>query len=233
MTSIKIISKEEFLKKNKKPNQEKVWDNIAKSVEKRDFFKVREINAVNEFLKDKKGLVIDLGCGAGWNMVPSKDILYYGIDSSKESIKLTKKRAEKKDVKARLFKGNATKLDKKIFKDEMFDYGLFIATLHCIEGEKERLNALKEFYRILKKGAEALITIWNSEDERFDNIKNKGDIYMSWKQGKKSFMRYYYLFSEKEFLNLLKSVGFKILEINSKETDRFSKKNWIVRIGKQ
>ncbi|MEI6598792.1 MAG: hypothetical protein WCL22_07160, partial [bacterium] len=41
---------------------------------------------------------------------------------------------------AKFFKFPADKIDKSIFKNEMFDYGLFIATLHCIEGEKERLR---------------------------------------------------------------------------------------------
>lgn len=232
MENIKIISKEEYLKKNKKPDQEDIWNSIAKSVSKRDFFKIREINAVHEFLRDKQGLVIDLGCGAGWNMIPNKDIIYYGIDFSNESIKLTKKRAEKKGINVKLFRGDASKLNKEIFKDEMFDYGLFIAVLHCIEGEKERLNALKEFYRVLKKNGEGLITVWNSEDSRFSDVKNHGDVYMSWKDKNKFFMRYYYLYDKKEFLNLLKKVGFKILEIYTPDSDRFSKKNWIVRVRK-
>lgn len=230
--NIKIIPASDFLKNHKKPNQEKVWDNIAKSVEKRDFFKIREINAVHEFLKDKKSLVIDLGCGAGWNMIPNKDIVYYGVDSSKESIRLTRKRAEIKGIKSKLFKGDALKLNKKVFKDNMFDYGLFIAVLHCIEGSKKRLNALKEFYRVLKKGGEGLITVWNSSDARFNSVKNKGDIYMSWKDKDKNFMRYYYLYDKDELINLIKGVGFKILKINEKETDRFSKKNWIVKVRK-
>lgn len=232
--SIKITSSVEFLKKHKRPNQEKVWDNIAKSTAKRDFFKIREINAVHEFLGNKKGLVIDLGCGAGWNMIPNKDIIYYGVDFSNKSIKLTKKRAEIKGIKTKLFKGDASKLNKKVFKNNMFDYGLFIATLHCIEGKKKRENALREFYRVLKKGGEGLITVWNSLDSRFNKVKGEkcGDIYMSWKDGNKTYMRYYYLYDKKELMDLIKSVGFKILEIYDKDDDRFSRKNWIIGVGK-
>ncbi|MDD5192001.1 MAG: class I SAM-dependent methyltransferase [Candidatus Nanoarchaeia archaeon] len=228
---IKIISKKEYLKNNPEPNQEKVWDEIAKSVAKRNFFKVRELNAVHEFLKNKQGVVIDLGCGAGWNMVVNKDILYYGVDFSNESIKLSKKNAEKKGIKTKLFKEDVSKLDKSIFKNEMFDYGLFIATLHCIEGEKKRENALKELFRILKSGAEALISVWNSEDERFDGLKD--DIYMSWKEGGISYMRYYHLYDKREIIDLLEKVGFKIIEeYKSREHDRFSRKNWIFKIKK-
>ena len=231
---IKIVSKKEYLKDNPKPNQEEVWDNIAKSVAKRDFFKIREINVVYEFLKNKKGLVIDLGCGAGWNMILNKNLIYYGVDFSKESIKLTKKRAEIKGIKTKLSTGDASKLNKSIFKNKMFDYGLFIASLHCIEGKEQRENALKEFYRVLKLNAEAIIAVWNSEDERFNDVKKKSrDIYMSWKENNITYMRYYYLYNKQELIDLLESVGFKILEIySSREKDRFSRKNLIVKVKK-
>jgi ubiquinone/menaquinone biosynthesis C-methylase UbiE len=115
----------------------------------------------------------------------------------------------------------------------MFDYGLFMATLHCIEGKTARENSIKEFYRVLKKGSEALISVWNSEDSRFDVVKNHGDIYMSWKEDGVPHMRYYYLYSKKEFFNLLKKTGFTVIEEYSpREHDRFSKKNLIVRIRK-
>jgi len=238
---IKIISKEEFLKNNKKPQQEEVWDNISDiwmEYKKKPFF------TVEDFLKNKKGKVIDMGCGSGRNMIASTDLEYYGVDFSEKQLKPAEKITKEKKINAKFFKSEADKLDKNIFKNEMFDYGLFIATLHCIEGEREREDALKEFYRVLKKGGEALITIWNSTDERFKQVNYYGDIYMSWKKDGGEHMRYYYLYSKEEFIDLLKSVGFKILEINSnidiKDStrttnsikDRFSKKNWIVRVKK-
>ena len=64
-----------------------------------------------------------------------------------------------------------SKIDKLDFENEFFDYGLFISSLHCLESEKEREDALKEFYRILKKDAEALISVWDSNDKRFKNLK--------------------------------------------------------------
>ncbi len=229
--SIRIITREEFLKNNKKPNQREVWNNIAKSVEKRDFFKIRKIPLIEEFLKDKKGRIIDLGCGAGWNMIKNNNIEYYGIDFSKESLNLAEKYTKNNKIKAKLFKSDISKLNKSIFKNEIFDYGLFIASLHCLETKKQRENALKGFYRVLKKGAEAIITAWNSEDRRFSGLKR--DIYMSWKNNNKFYMRYYYLYEKQEFIDLLENIGFKIIEFyKEKEHDRFSRKNWIVRVGK-
>lgn len=253
---MKIISKAEYLKENKKPIQEKVWDSIAKAWNK---YVVKKIPFVVDFLKSKKGKVIDLGCGDGRNMIDSDSLKYYGVDFSGESLKHAKIRGEREGINAKLFKLKIDKLDtekncrnlffsvsktlpqptqkvfdKKKFKDNMFDYGLFIASLHCLESSKERKSALKEFYRVLKPNAEALISVWNSEDKKFKCVKNHGDIYMSWKDKGISHMRYYYLYSRDEFLSLLKSVGFEVLEFYKPvEGDRFSKKNWVVRVRKR
>lgn len=214
---------------NQKINQEEVWDNISdfwEGFKKEPFFKVKE------FLEGKKGLVLDLGCGVGRNMVPNDNLEYYGVDFSKEQLKTAEQLTKNKGIKAKFFRLNADNLS--IFKNETFDYGLFIATLHCLETGKQRENALMEFYRILKKGAEALISVWNSEDERFNHLNNHGDIYMSWENNGKINMRYYYLYSKEEFLDLIKKTGFKVLEISEKDShnDRFSKKNLIVRVKK-
>lgn len=225
---IKIISQKEYLKENLNPNQEKVWNSIANSWQE---YRTRKIPIIAEFLKDKKGKIIDLGCGTGRNIIKNDNTEYYGIDFSPGQLKHAEEYTKKEKINAKLFKSYIDRLDKDIFKDNMFDYGLFIATLHCLETEKQRLNSLKEFYRILKSGAEALISIWNSEDKRFQGLK--GDIYMSWKENNDAYMRHYYLYGKKEILNLLKNVGFKIIEkYKPREHDRFSKKNWIIRIRK-
>jgi len=223
---IKIINKKDFEEKYGKPNQEAVWDSIAKPWKT---YVVKRIPIVEEFLKGKKGKVVDLGCGTGRNMIPG-DLEYFGVDFSEEQLKYAREYAEKNKVKAKLFKSKLDKLPLD-FKNNMFDYGLFIGSLHCLETEQERKNALKEFYRVLKKNANALISVWNSEDVRF---KGKGkDIYMSWIEQGRPFYRYYYLYDKDELLNLLNSVGFKVLQVyKPREHDRFSKKNWIIRLKK-
>jgi len=229
---IKIVSKDEFLKKNKKSSQENIWESIAKAWNK---YVVKKILVVEDFMKSKKGFVVDFGCGDGRNMIVNSKIKYYGIDFSSASLKHAEKRAKKEGLKVELFKSRVDSLDKKVFKNNMFDYGLFIATLHCLETRKQRLDALKEFYRVLKVGAQGLISVWNSEDKRFNRVRKLGcgDIYMSWLDNGEQYYRYYYLYFKKELLNLLKRVGFKVEEIYEPTLhDRFSKKNWIIRVRK-
>jgi len=227
MTQIKIIKKSEF---SEKPDQESVWNAIARPW---GTYVVKDIPMVVEFLKSKKGKVIDLGCGTGRNMIKNSKIKYYGVDFSSGQIEKAEKEVRRKGINAEFFKANAFELDKKMFKNGMFDGGLFIATLHCIESKEKRLKAMKEFYRVLKKGSEGLISVWNSEDKRFKCVGNKGGIYMAWRENKVPYMRYYYLYGKKEFLNLIKKVGFEVVEFYEPiERDRFSKKNWVVRVRK-
>jgi ubiquinone/menaquinone biosynthesis C-methylase UbiE len=229
---IKIISKKEYLAEHDKPEQEDIWDSIAIPWGK---YVVKRIPFVEEFLKGRVGDVVDLGCGSGRNMIKGNGLRYWCVDFSSGQLMHARNYAEDEGIDAKFFKMSVDKLSKKEFKEEMFDYGLFIATLHCLESEGARLRALKEFYRILKKGGEGLISVWDSSDARFEEVRKKGcgDIYMSWREEGVSYMRYYYLYSKGELIKLLKKVGFEIVEVyGAKEHDRFSKKNLIVKVRK-
>ena len=229
MDNFKIISKESFEKINEKPNQETIWNKIAKPWKT---YVVKKIPIVEEFLENKSGIVIDLGCGTGRNMIPNPNINYYGVDFSEEQLKQAKKYIKNNNINAKLFKSKLNKLPEE-FKNKMFNYGLFMASLHCIETKEERLSALKELHRILKPNSETLISVWNSEDKRFDSVNNSGDIYMSWRENNIPYMRYYYLYKKEEITKLLNFAGFEILQIyEPREKDRFSRKNWIFRVKK-
>ena len=229
---MKIISKKEYLKNNKSPEQEEIWDSIANPWKT---YVVKRLPIVEEFLSGKKGNVIDLGCGNGRNMLSNSRIKYYGVDFSSIQLKHAERYIKENKIRGILVKSSADKLDREFFKNNMFDYGLFMATLHCIEGKKKREDSLREFYRVLKKGSESLISVWNSDDGRFKQVKEQkcGDVYLSWKEDGVAYMRYYYLYKKKEFLSLLEKTGFEIVEFYGPgEHDRFSKKNWIVRVRK-
>lgn len=221
MKTIRIIPKSRLAKKS---NQKKIWNKIA-DIEKTP----RTVPIIQKFLKNKKGKIIDLGCGDGRNMIANRDVIYYGVDFAGEQLLRAQKYMKENKIKAKLFKADINKLPN-LFKENMFDAGLMIGSLHCLTSKKQRKQALKELHRVLKPNAEALISVWNSEDKRFDEIKDKNckDIYMSYG----SYFRYYYLFEKKEFLDLVKSVGFKITKFYPIRKDRFSKKNWIVKVRK-
>ena len=198
-------------------NQQKVWNSIAKLWKK---FRVKSIKEVQEFLKNKKGNILDLGCGAGRNFVKNKGIIY-GIDFSKEMLKYAKESAEKNNVKVKLKRAKATKIP---FKDNFFDSAIYISVLHCIPSEKDREKSLKGLLRVLKPNAEALITVWSKNHVKL--INHPKDSTIVWKTKTKKIHRYYYLYEKKELLELLENVKFKIISIKE------DNKNIIAKVQK-
>ena len=184
--------------------QEAVWDKIANPWK---VFRDEPFEGVVEFLKDKKGNVLDLGCGSGRNFVKINGTIY-GVDFSQRMIDMAKERAEDKNIEAKLFKSEAYELP---FEDNFFDSAISIAVIHCIEHKEKRKMALEQLHRVMKRGAEAMITVWSRNEER---IKNKPkEAMIPWTVGGKKYMRYYYIYDKKEFEELLKSVGFNIVSI--------------------
>jgi len=100
--------------------------------------------------KDRaKKFFLEAGCGSGGNlwMLSKEGFKTYGLDFSKESIKILKKILIKRKLKANLTVGNMTKMP---FKNNLFDcvIDVFSSTnLNKIDGE----SFISESSRVLKK----------------------------------------------------------------------------------
>jgi len=183
-------------------NQKKVWDNIAPEWAK---FKTKPTEHTIEFLKKQTDNILDLGSGAGRHLQKIKNGKMWLVDFSKEMIK----HAKEKNIDAEFFVSDLTKLP---FEDNFFDAAICIASLHCVKGEKNREQVVKELFRVLKKNAKAEIEVWNKKSRRFKNSEKEK--FVGWrKKGK----RYYYLYDEKEIHDLFKKIGFKIISIHNTE----------------
>lgn len=193
-------------------SQEKVWDNIAP--EWHDYKEFASDKSI-EFLKNCNGNVLDLGGGSGRHLTPIKDGKYYLLDFSNEMVRLAEKKAKRLGI---AFEGIHASMTEIPFEDNFFDFAICISALHCIEGEENRLKAVKELYRVLKKGGTAYIGVWNFQSKRFKQKKGK-DRFIGWTDKGK---RYYYLFDKEEIHELFKSVGFEIIsEHNSEQMINF------------
>jgi len=180
--------------------QSDVWDAIAPDWHK---YKINPAENVVEFLKNKKGRILDLGSGSGRHLIKNKGTLYL-VDFSGKMINLAKKRAKERKIKAEFIVADISK--KLPFEDNFFDSAIAIAILHCLpkKGHKKIIN---ELYRILKPNSEALIAVWDKDSKRFKNAPKEKLV--DWRgKGK----RYYYLFEEKEIHELFKKAGFKIVK---------------------
>lgn len=184
--------------------QEEVWNKISNKWNK---YRKKPVKPAFEFLKNKKGKILDLGCGSGRNFIKSDDKTIYGVDFSKEMLKFANKNAQKNKINVKLTHASAEKLP---FQDNFFDNSLYIATLHCIETHEKRKKSLQELFRVLKKGGKALIIVWSRNQKR---IKNKPkETLIPWTVDEKKYSRYYYIYEQDELKQLLKKVGFKVIE---------------------
>lgn len=205
-------------------NQEKIWDRIS---EPWKTFRVKPLEEVVDFLKDKKGNILDLGCGSGRNFLKI-DGTIYGIDFSKNQIKFAEEYAKKEKINARLFQAEAFDLP---FENNFFDAAIFITVLHCIPDSKKREKSLKELFRVMKRKAEALIMVWNKDQEKFRNSEK--EIIIPWKYNGEEHPRYYYLYNKDELVKLLKSIGFEIMRTQNVEKGTGNSKRNIIVIVKK
>jgi ubiquinone/menaquinone biosynthesis C-methylase UbiE len=181
-----------------KDSQQSVWNNIAEEWHE---FKEEPAQHVLDFLKDKKGRILDLGSGSGRHLQKIKNGKMYLVDFSFEMIKLAKKRAKEKKIDAEFFVSNLSKLP---FEDNFFDYAIAVSSLHCIPPKLHK-KAVSELFRVLKPGAETEISVWNKNCKRFKNSPKER--YVKWRD---KGARYYYLFDAEEIYTLFENAGFKI-----------------------
>jgi tRNA (uracil-5-)-methyltransferase TRM9 len=181
-------------------SQRNIWDKIAL-----DWYtlKVNPDKRVSEFLNRQKGNIVDFGSGAGRHLIESKTKgKIFLVDFSKEMINFAMKRAKKLKINSEFY---ISDLKKTPFADNFFNAAIFTAVLHCIPGKANRKKIVKELFRILKPGAQAIVSVWNKDSSWFK--RKPKEICMSWKSIGK---RYYYLYDRDEIYNLFEDSGFKI-----------------------
>ncbi len=189
-------------------NQKQVWDNIAPEWYE---FKNRPSQKTLDFITKQKGKLLNLGCGAGRNFIKTNAEVY-AVDFSKEMIKYAKLKA--KELKINKINFFVAKTNKLPFENEFFDSAICISVLHCIHTNRKRDQTLKEIFRVLKKGGQAKISVWNKNSTRFKNKKKKD--YLSWRDKGK---RNYYFYTPEEIKQELEKIDFKIIfeKFSSKE----------------
>jgi len=183
-----------------------------------------------EFVKElpKNGLILDLGCGNGRNMVylasVRRGFKILGLDFSNRMLKIANEKAkqQKFDKNMELILGDVFKLP---LASSTLDGALFVAALHHLPSAELRLESLLELKRCLKIGGKAFISAWDFEQKRFAielsrQLKTPptdcefGDVYVPW-IGKRSreVQRFYHLFYRDELEKLLKKTKLGILNI--------------------
>ncbi|MFH0832287.1 MAG: class I SAM-dependent methyltransferase [Candidatus Aenigmatarchaeota archaeon] len=183
--------------------QREVWNSIA---EPWNHFRAERLKEplIAEFLKNARGNVLDLCCGSGRNFT-RVDGRIFALDFSENMLRYAGQKALKDGINVSFVNADASAIP---IKDESIDCVVFIASLQCVE---KRNECIRELSRVMKHGAEALITIWNKDQPRF--LFSKKESFVPWRSKGKTYMRYYYLFTKKELKAFLEANGFEIVKI--------------------
>ena len=105
--------------------------------------------------KNKKVLEIGLGLGADHQKFAESGANLFGIDLTEKSLMHVRNRLKIFNLKSKISLGDAEKL---IFEDDFFD---LVYSWGVIHHSPKTEDAIDEIYRVLKKGSEAKIMIYN------------------------------------------------------------------------
>ncbi|MBN1560736.1 class I SAM-dependent methyltransferase [candidate division KSB1 bacterium] len=110
----------------------------------------------NQAAKFPGGKILEVGCGAGWELVhwARCGMKATGLDLSAAALELAQKNLQHNNLQAELKHGSAEELP---FDDNTFDVVASLGVLHQTESTQK---AVTEVWRVLKPGGEALITLY-------------------------------------------------------------------------
>jgi len=133
------------------------------------------------------------------------------LDFSRRLLSIGRADERRKGVAVRIdwVGGEATKLP---FRDASFDASLCIAVLHHLPLESDRLAALTELRRVLRRRAPVFLSVWAREQPRFQSVlaapEIDGDVEVPWPMPDKTAVpRFYHLFQRGELERLIIGSG--------------------------
>ena len=197
-------------------NQEtrEFYNKIAES-----WYNVRHWTIVEEELKKINeiwdgGKLLNIGCAHGPDFLPfdPNKFEFFGVDVSENLLKFAKEYSKK--FKKTFYLALA---DMKLlpFKDSSFDYVISVAAIHHLLNKNQRIHALKEMRRVLKR--DAFISVWNRDNPE---LPNKEIIEREWIHGKEVFKRRYYLYTKEGLEKELIDAGFEIKKLETGRGDK-------------
>ncbi len=130
------------------------FDEVSAFIKKNYEHRYRLIE--KEAAKYPGGTMLEVGCGAGWELAhwARCGMKPTGLDLSAAALELAQKNFEHNKLEADFKHGSAEELP---FDDNTFDIVASLGVLHQTESTQ---NAVSEVYRVLKPGGEAVITLY-------------------------------------------------------------------------
>jgi SAM-dependent methyltransferase len=177
---------------------------------------------------DRPGRLLDLGCGTGRLLLPFARRGYWvlGVDLSEEMLKVASEKARTAGVAVNLLRANLVELDG--LEHDRFDYGACLfSTLGMIAGAEPRRRVVGHAFRLLRPGGKFVLHVhnrwfnfWERHGRRWllgDSCRRllrrpgAGDRLMPAHDGLPPLSMH--LFTRREAVRLLRSAGFRLVEV--------------------
>ena len=202
---------------------------------------------VAEFLNslEKDSYVLDVGCGNGKYLSVNENLNMFGTDRSGNLLSI----AKEKNSNSQFFVADSLKLP---IRSESFDAAISIAVIHHFSNELLRIQALKEIFRIVKKGGKILVYVWAMEqtqkkfteqdnfvpwhlqnkyenEAKVETLENGPSIMKDQKIDCTVYQRYYHVFYKGELEDIINKTGVEVEILKS----YFDHANWCCIIKKK
>ncbi len=176
---------------------------------------------------DRPGRLLDLGCGTGRLLIPfaRRGSWVLGVDLSEEMLRVAGERARAAGVEIHRLKANLVELDG--LADQSFDYAACLfSTLGMVIGAESRRRVVGHVFRLLRPGGKFVLhvhnrwfNVWDPQGRHWllrDLARSLvgragGDKVMPVHLGIAGLTLH--LFTRREAVRLLRSVGFRVIEV--------------------
>lgn len=172
-----------------------------------------QLNIFVSMLSGKK--ILDVGCGSG------RDVAYF-LEEGLEPLGIDISDGLLEEAKKRVPKGNFMKMDMLSLKFDKESFDGIVALdsfLHIPKAEGKKV--LANFFKILKPNGPLYLCVKEGEGESFIERKEHDNN-----------QRFFAFYKQVELEELLKSIGFKIVEVINDDTDSEGR-SWIEIFAKK
>lgn len=191
-----------------------VFDRIAEHFDLTRRSPWREVLDFVESL-ESMNLAADIGCGNGRHIpyLAEKAGKVLAVDFSSEMLSVAERNVDQAGLSGKVIflLADSSRLP---LEEGVLGGFIYVAALHHLPTDAERLVSLESLRRSLKSGSKGLISVWALDQPRFEGLAEAvtdGDILVPWTMPDgKRIDRFYHLFREDELRSLIERSGLAV-----------------------
>lgn len=154
---------------------------------------------VTSFLEGAEGeTALDIGCANGRHteLLAAVADRTIGLDASRALLEEAEVRREAHDFDAGLLQGDAGRLP---LREDSVELATYVATMHHLPTREGRLRSLDELARVLTPDGRALISVWSTDHDRFEETEGFDTTVTFTMPDGRAVPRYYHIYDQEEF----------------------------------